>query len=124
MTPLPKNKITRAERGKRRAGNTPSLRRDANQAKLPRHKATFMATLDTFMNKKSSATKAAANQALSEKMSASRKENKSSQEQAQSQVQTQAEIKAPIAKNLTKAAPINKTSTKNTVLNKKASTSK
>lgn len=30
MGALPKNKITRAERGKRRRGNTPQLRRDAN----------------------------------------------------------------------------------------------
>ena len=34
MTPLPKNKITRAERGKRRRGNTPKLVKNAKVAKL------------------------------------------------------------------------------------------
>jgi hypothetical protein len=38
MTPLPKNKITRAERGKRRAGNTPQLRRNPSRAKVPQYK--------------------------------------------------------------------------------------
>lgn len=38
MTPLPKNKITRAERGKRRRGNTPSLKRNVKQASVPLHK--------------------------------------------------------------------------------------
>jgi hypothetical protein len=34
----PKNKITRAERGKRRAGNTPSLKRDHRVVTVPLHK--------------------------------------------------------------------------------------
>jgi hypothetical protein len=38
MTPLPKNKITRVERGKRRAGNTPKLRKDAGRARIPHYK--------------------------------------------------------------------------------------
>ncbi len=38
MTPLPKNKITRAERGKRRSGNTPNLKLNAKKAKVPMHK--------------------------------------------------------------------------------------
>ncbi len=38
MTPLPKNKITRAERGKRRSGNTPKLVKNAKLAKVPSHK--------------------------------------------------------------------------------------
>lgn len=38
MTPLPKNKITRAERGKRRRGNTPVLTRNSKTAKVPLHK--------------------------------------------------------------------------------------
>ena len=42
MGAQPKNKITRAERGKRRAGNTPSLKKDAKRAKTPLHKQTLM----------------------------------------------------------------------------------
>lgn len=38
MTPLPKNKITRAERGKRRSGNTPKLTRNSQVAKVPLNK--------------------------------------------------------------------------------------
>lgn len=38
MTPLPKNKITRAERGKRRRGNTPTLTCNSKTAKTPLHK--------------------------------------------------------------------------------------
>ncbi|MBQ6436716.1 hypothetical protein IJJ27_04145 [bacterium] len=38
MTPLPKNKITRAERGKRRRGNTPKLVKNTKVAKVPLHK--------------------------------------------------------------------------------------
>lgn len=38
MGALPKNKITRAERGKRRAGNTPSLKKEAKHSTVPLHK--------------------------------------------------------------------------------------
>jgi hypothetical protein len=44
MGALPKNKITRAERGKRRRGNTPSLKRDANIASVPLHKRGLVAS--------------------------------------------------------------------------------
>ena len=45
MGAVPKNKITSAERGKRRAGNTPDIRKDINTAKTPLHKKGFMASL-------------------------------------------------------------------------------
>jgi hypothetical protein len=38
MTPLPKNKITSVERGKRRHGNTPDLKRNVKKAKIPTYK--------------------------------------------------------------------------------------
>lgn len=38
MGALPKNKITRAERGKRRAGNTPTLTRDHRVVTVPLQK--------------------------------------------------------------------------------------
>lgn len=38
MGALPKNKITRAERGKRRAGNTPDLKKDPNVISVPLYK--------------------------------------------------------------------------------------
>ena len=39
MTPLPKNKITRAERGKRRQGNTPSLKCNVKKTPVPLYKS-------------------------------------------------------------------------------------
>ena len=44
MGALPKNKITRAERGKRRKGNTPKLVKDSN-SNVPLHKRGFVAQL-------------------------------------------------------------------------------
>jgi len=38
MGALPKNKITSAERGKRRAGNTPDIKKDIRIATIPLHK--------------------------------------------------------------------------------------
>lgn len=43
MGALPKNKITRAERGKRRRGNTPSLKKDPKVTAVPAHKKRFLA---------------------------------------------------------------------------------
>jgi hypothetical protein len=43
MGALPKNKITRAERGKRRRGNTPSIKKDANVTAVPHHKRGLIA---------------------------------------------------------------------------------
>ena len=51
MGAQPKNKITRVERGKRRAGNTPSLTRDTNTAVVPLHKKTLMKKLGLFEKK-------------------------------------------------------------------------
>jgi len=45
MAAQPKNKITRVEQGKRRAGNTPKLLKDANMAKMPLHKKTLFGTI-------------------------------------------------------------------------------
>ena len=45
MPAVPKNKITRRERGKRRAGNTPSLKRDIKISRTPLHKKGFMAAI-------------------------------------------------------------------------------
>lgn len=43
MGALPKNKITRVERGKRRRGNTPSLSKDPNTTSIPMHKQGIVA---------------------------------------------------------------------------------
>lgn len=43
MGALPKNKITRVERGKRRRGNTPSLKKDPNTTSVPLHKKGIVA---------------------------------------------------------------------------------
>ncbi len=42
MGALPKNKITSVERGKRRRGNTPTVTKDANVAKVPLHKQSLV----------------------------------------------------------------------------------
>ena len=43
MGALPKNKITRAERGKRRRGNTPSLTKDPKITTIQAQKKGFVA---------------------------------------------------------------------------------
>lgn len=43
MGALPKNKITRAERGKRRKGNTPSVKKDPKVTMIPAHKKGLVA---------------------------------------------------------------------------------
>lgn len=45
MGALPKNKITRVERGKRRRGNTPSLTKDAKTTTIPLHKRGLVAQM-------------------------------------------------------------------------------
>jgi hypothetical protein len=45
MGAVPKNKITRAERGKRRSGNTPDLKKDTKIARTPLHKRGLMAAI-------------------------------------------------------------------------------
>ena len=45
MGALPKNKITRAERGARRRGNTPKLKKDVNVVKVPLNKQGFVTSL-------------------------------------------------------------------------------
>lgn len=45
MGALPKNKITSAERGKRRAGNTPTITKDTKVIKVPLHKRGLVQTM-------------------------------------------------------------------------------
>lgn len=45
MPPLPKNKVTRRERGKRKFGNTPKFNLDINHAKTPFHKRGLVAQI-------------------------------------------------------------------------------
>ncbi len=48
MGAQPKNKITRAEQGMRRAGNTPKLNKDAKSAKIPLHKKTLFGKISAL----------------------------------------------------------------------------
>lgn len=48
MGALPKNKITRVERGKRRAGNTPALKKDVRTAQVPKAKKNIVDQLLKF----------------------------------------------------------------------------
>jgi len=52
MGALPKNKITRVERGKRRKGNTPKLNKDVNTTSIPMHKKGFVAQFFKSLNLK------------------------------------------------------------------------
>lgn len=45
MAAQPKNKITRAERGKRRRGNTPTVTKDVKNSIVPRHKQSLVKTV-------------------------------------------------------------------------------
>lgn len=45
MGALPKNKITRVERGKRRSGNTPALKKDVKTTLIPKHKQGLVAQI-------------------------------------------------------------------------------
>lgn len=45
MGAVPKNKITSAERGKRRSGNRPSLKKNLAQAQVPLHKKGLVAQI-------------------------------------------------------------------------------
>lgn len=45
MGALPKNKITRAERGKRRSGNTPALKKQVSHTRVPAHKQGIVAQI-------------------------------------------------------------------------------
>ncbi|MFZ5376724.1 MAG: hypothetical protein ACOZAN_03610 [Patescibacteria group bacterium] len=45
MSALPKNKITSVERGKRRKGNLPSIKKDAKISVVPNHKKGLVSTI-------------------------------------------------------------------------------
>lgn len=45
MGALPKNKITRVEQGKRRAGNKASIKKDPKTNAIPLHKQGFVAAM-------------------------------------------------------------------------------
>lgn len=49
MGALPKNKITRAERGKRRRGNTPTVSQDVRITPVQSHKKGFVAEMLRFV---------------------------------------------------------------------------
>ncbi len=56
MGALPKNKITSVERGKRRAGNRPNLKKDLHTT-IPAHKQGFVAELFKFIGLSSTEAK-------------------------------------------------------------------
>jgi len=68
MTPLPKNKITRAERGKRRRGNTPILTKNVKTAKNPLHKEKMVQKLMMILEPRPKVDESAAKKALAAKM--------------------------------------------------------
>lgn len=59
MGALPKNKITRAERGKRRAGNTRKITKDYRVKAVPSNKRGLVASILTAIGLESSAKNAA-----------------------------------------------------------------
>lgn len=50
MGALPKNKITRVEQGKRRAGNTPTLTKHPKSNTVPLHKRGIVSQLKKALN--------------------------------------------------------------------------
>lgn len=76
MGALPKNKITRAERGKRRAGNTPNIEKDPKVTTVPLAKRGLMASI------LSAAGLASAKESKETKRRAEKKAAKVSQNQA------------------------------------------
>ena len=68
MTPLPKNKITRAERGKRRQGNTPKLTKNVKIAKVPLHKDKMAQKLLMILRPRPVVDETAAKKQLADKM--------------------------------------------------------
>ncbi len=52
MAGQPKNKITRAEQGKRRRGNTPHLLKNLKQASTPLHKRALYARISSLLTTK------------------------------------------------------------------------
>lgn len=68
MTPLPKNKITRAERGKRRRGNTPKLVKNIKSAKKPLHKEKVAQKLLMILEPRPKVDEKVAKKELAEKM--------------------------------------------------------
>jgi hypothetical protein len=52
MSAQPKNKITRVEQGKRRAGNRPDLTKDTHSAKVPAHKLNVFKNMLSMFEKK------------------------------------------------------------------------
>jgi len=68
MTPLPKNKITRAERGKRRQGNTPKLTKNVKMAKAPLHKEKMAQKLLLILEPRPKVDEAVAKKELAAKM--------------------------------------------------------
>jgi len=45
MGALPKNKVTRVEQGKRRAGNKAMIKKDSKTSSIPLHKQGFVAAM-------------------------------------------------------------------------------
>lgn len=50
MGAVPKNKITSVERGKRRAGNRPQLKKDPKVSSVPLHKRGIVASILEKLN--------------------------------------------------------------------------
>lgn len=73
MAATPKNKITRTERGKRRRGNRPVLKKDAHSA-VPMHKRSFFSEFLKFVGVSSTPVSNLQNTKSNPKMSRSRRQ--------------------------------------------------
>jgi hypothetical protein len=63
MGAQPKNKITNVEQGKRRAGNTPKLVKDAHYSRVPLHKRGFFDKFTSWIGGTGPVAKTAAEKA-------------------------------------------------------------
>lgn len=80
MAATPKNKITRAERGKRRRGNRPMLKKDMHSS-VPLHKRGFFSELLKFVGVSSTPVSNLQNTKSSPKLSRSRRKAAASEGQ-------------------------------------------
>lgn len=104
MGALPKNKITRAERGKRRAGNTPTITKDFRITSIPNNKKGIVNSIFTAVGLTNS-QKNKAEQAESKTSTAVKKSHQATADNPMSQqaaVQTAAKARQPVSRTTRK----------------------
>jgi len=95
MAAHPKNKITRVEQGKRRAGNTPKLRKDTTVSHVPLYKRDFF---DKIMKKIGVTAKTTARKETAKTASKKNKTTHTAMNQSAAVAQSPKAMAAPLKK--------------------------